>query len=129
MGTDICNFLESLLEKGLILQIAVQCSTAKQPSHPAEVAALLQEFHAVFATPVGLPHVRGHEHQINLKEGTQPICQRPYMCPYYQKIEIDKIAKELLEIGSIQNSQCPFASPILLVRKADGLWSMCIDRL
>ena len=34
----------------------------KQPSHPAGVVALLQEFHAVFVAPVGLPLVRGHEH-------------------------------------------------------------------
>ena len=51
------------------------------------------------------------------------------MYPYYQKTKIEKIAKELLEVGSIQNSQSPFASLVLLVRKADGLWSMCIDRL
>ena len=51
------------------------------------------------------------------------------MYPYYQKTEIEKIAKELLEVGSIQNSQNPFASLVLLVRKVDGLWSMCIDRL
>lgn len=48
------------------------------------------------------------------------------MHPYYQKTEIEKIAKELLEVGSIQNSQSPFASPVLLVRKSDGLWSMCL---
>ena len=70
--------------------------------------------------------MRGHEHQIILKEGTQPICKRPYRYPYYQKIEIEKIVKELLEVGSIQNSQSPFASPVLLVRKLDGSWCMCI---
>jgi len=63
---------------------------------------------------------------IILKEGTQPICKRPYRYPYYQKIEIEKIVKELLEVGSIQNSQSPFASPVLLVRKLDGSWCMCI---
>ena len=73
--------------------------------------------------------MRGPEHQINLKEATQPICQRPYMYPCYQKTEIEKTVKELLEVGSTQNSQSPFASPFLLVRKADGLWNMCIDRL
>ena len=35
--------------------------------------------------------------------------------------------KDLLEVGFIQNSQSPFASPILLVRKSDGSWRMCID--
>ena len=89
--------------------------------------ALLDEFKSVFATPEGLPPLRDHEHQINLKEGSQAICQRPYKYPYYQKIEIEKIVKELLSVGFIKNSSSHFASLVLLVRKADGSWRMCID--
>ena len=84
------------------------------------------KFNTVFTTPVGLPPIKGHEHQIKLKEGAQAIRQRPYKYPYYQKNEIEKIVKEL-SVDSIRNSCSPFASPVLLVRKVDGSWRMCID--
>ena len=76
---------------------------------------------------MGLPPIRGHEHQIQLQEGAQAICQRPYRYPFYQKNEIEKIVQELLSAGSIRRSCSPFASLVLLVRKADGSWRMCID--
>ena len=55
------------------------------------------------------------------------MCGRPYRYHYFQKTEIEKIIRELLEVGSIRPSQSPFSSPILLVREADGSWRMCID--
>ena len=55
------------------------------------------------------------------------MCQRPCRYPFYPKNEIEKIVKELLSVGSIRNNNSPFASPVLLVRKADGSWRMCID--
>ena len=95
-------------------------STDCQGQLPEEIAALLLEFKSVFATPIGMPPLRDHEHQISLKEGAQAICQRPYMYPYYQKNEIEKIVKELLFVGFIRNSSSSFASPVILVRKANG---------
>jgi len=78
-------------------------------------------------TPIGLPPSKGHEHQILLKEGITLNYQRSYRYPHFQKSEIEKTVNELLEVGSIRPSQSPFSSPILLVRKVDGSWRMCID--
>ena len=74
----------------------------------------------MFEVPARLPPIRGHEHQIVLKDGTLPVYERPYRYLYFQKFEIEKIVNELFELGSIDPIQNPFSSPVLLVRKADG---------
>ena len=35
--------------------------------------------------------------------------------------------KDLLDSGCIRPSLSPFASPVLLVKKADGTWRICVD--
>ncbi|XP_076949223.1 uncharacterized protein LOC143621789 [Bidens hawaiensis] len=37
------------------------------------------------------------------------------------------MTKELQATGFIQNSQSPFATPVILVKKKDNSWRMCID--
>jgi hypothetical protein len=62
-----------------------------------------------------------------LIEGAQPTCARPYRYPYYKKEEIEKLVREMLSTGIIRPSQSPFSSLVLLVRKADGSWRMCMN--
>ena len=123
------HFFRKLVRKGIFLQIVSLGSGA--PSSQLEcdplIEKLLLEFTLVFDTPVGLPHSRGHEHQILLKEGTAPIYQRPYRYHHFQKAEFEKIIANLLKASSIRPSQSPFSSPDLLVRKANSFWRMYID--
>nr|GFB69974.1 reverse transcriptase [Tanacetum cinerariifolium] len=37
------------------------------------------------------------------------------------------MVKELMDPGVIRASQSPFSSPIVMVKKKDGTWRMCID--
>ena len=115
------KFLTPTVKKELLLQIVATPSVALTVQPHLVLAQLLQNFSKVFEAPTSLPPLRNHEHSIILKEGSQPICERLYWYPFYQKFEIEKIVKELLEAGSIRASQSPFSSPVLLVRKADGI--------
>lgn len=84
-------------------------------------------FKGFFDEPIGLPPKRSCDHQIILKDGTQPISVRPYRYPFHQKAEIEKILQDLLKSGVVTPSQSPFSSPVLLVIKADGSWRMCVN--
>jgi hypothetical protein len=86
------------------------------------VVDVLQQFANVFTEPQGLPPRRSHDHYIALQQGAQPVSIRPY-----QKEDIKKIAQDLMHSGVIWHSHSPFSSPVLLVRKADGTWRMCMD--
>lgn len=115
------------IKKGFLLQIMKSDSTIPQiPNLHPEIQDLLTKFSMTMTEPVGLPPQRFHDHKIPLKN-PEPISVRPYRYPHYQKIEIEKIVAEMLATGIIQPSQSPYSAPVLLVKKADGSWRMCID--
>lgn len=80
----------------------------------------------VFDKPHELPPSRGeHDHRITLVPGAQPLNVCPYRYPFIQKNEIEKIIKELMEIGVIHPSVSPYSLPVFIVLKKDGEWRMC----
>ena len=81
----------------------------------------------MFREPTQLPPYRNHDHKIPLKEGTNAVNVRPYRHSALQKDVIEKMTRELLESGRAQPSSSSFSSPLVLVKKKDGTWRMCID--
>jgi len=81
----------------------------------------------LFDKPIGLPPKRHISHTIPLVPGAQPFRLRPYRYNPAQKDEIEKQVQELLQNGLIWESNNPFASPVLLVKKKTRDWRMCVD--
>ncbi|XP_061351369.1 uncharacterized protein LOC133296412 [Gastrolobium bilobum] len=93
----------------------------------AELWEVLYKYMAIFQTPQSLPPFRGMDHSFHLMEGARPVNVKPYRFPHHQKSELEKQVTDLLSAGFIQPSKSAFSSPVLLVKKSDGSWRMCID--
>lgn len=93
-----------------------------------EAHALLEEFPELTSEPSGLPpNKTDFDHTIPLVEGANPVSIRPYRYPAMQKTVIEGLIEEMLQKGVIKTSSSPFASPVVLVKKKDGGWRLCID--
>ncbi|WZY99291.1 hypothetical protein YC2023_071620 [Brassica napus] len=103
--------------------------TDHTPDHPSELVSLLQEYADVLPddSPIGLPPVRGIEHQIDFVPGSTLPNRPAYRTNPVETKELQKQVEELMEKGHIRESLSPCAVPVLLVPKKDGSWRMCVD--
>ncbi|XP_006582748.1 uncharacterized protein [Glycine max] len=96
--------------------------------HPiSAINTLLSRYQKLFQTPNHLPPPRDVVHCINIHPATAPVNVRPYRYPHFQKTEIEKQVSNLLSAGLIRPSTSPYSSPVLLVKKKDGTWRLCVD--
>ncbi|CAA7019723.1 unnamed protein product [Microthlaspi erraticum] len=120
-------YVQSGVEEEPIQFYSLDATTTSTTVCPA-IDGLLTEFFDIFEEPTTLPPFREHHnHRIPLLEGSNPVNQRPYRYAIHQKNEIDTMVQELLTAGTIQPSSSSFASPVVLVKKKDGNWRLCVD--
>lgn len=128
LGSDKGMLLVQLLQPSC--EGPFQCFVLQKDGETGlgRVQVTLAEYEDVFREPTELPPLRpGHNHSIVLREGTYPINLKPYRYSAEQKDVIEQQVKELLQHGMLQESSSPFSAPIVLVKKKDGSWRMCID--
>jgi hypothetical protein len=66
-------------------------------------------------------------HQVKLKPGTAPFKAAHRRVPPAHQKTLDEQIGEMLRQGIIRKSTSPWASPIVLVKKKDGTWRICVD--
>lgn len=52
---------------------------------------------------------------------------RPYRCKGLQKDVIEKLIQEMFDSGIIRNNNNPYSSPMMLVKKKNDIWMLCIN--
>lgn len=105
-----------------------QMNRGNEKEWPVEMHQLLRENADLFCEPKQLPPQRHHDHQIVLKHGAEPVIVRPYRYPAIQKDIMEGIVEEMLAAGIIRKSSSPFSSPVVLVKKKDGTWRLCVEQ-
>ena len=92
-----------------------------------QVKDLVREYEDVFSkADDDIGHYTGVSHKINLSD-ERPFKQRYRRIPPSMIDEVRAHLEELLEAGIIRESHSPFASNVVLVRKASGQLRLCVD--
>nr|GEU66475.1 putative reverse transcriptase domain-containing protein [Tanacetum cinerariifolium] len=89
---------------------------------------VVHEFPCVFLEDLsGLRPSREVEFCIDLIPGAMPVAKSPYRLAPTKMQELSNQFKELQDKGFIRPSSSPWGAPVLVMKKKDGLFRMCMD--
>lgn len=101
-------------------QIAKQCNHVSV-SAQSELQTLLEEYNDIFQPPTSTDRIRNFKAHIILKEDATPRFLKARPVPYSQRVKVDKELSEMEATGVISKIEtCDWASPLVVVPKADG---------
>ena len=90
-----------------------------------DLTTLLTEFDDVFSDVPGRTTLG--EHRIELMSHTKPTCCTPYRLSQEKAKVLENELGNLLQQGITEESTSSWASPVLMVPKADGSLRLCTD--
>lgn len=92
-----------------------------------ELLELVGKNRDIFATNVSeLGCYKGYQMKIDTGDAT-PVKSRFYRASPDQKREIERQIEEQLEHGIISRSTSDWLSPVILIKKPNNTWRMCVD--
>ena len=96
--------------------------TSQEIKH--EIDGILQDYQDVLTSKPGKTDIVKHEIKITSQ---QPIKLAPYSELLHRRDAVKREIEDLLELGIIEESNSPYAAPIVLVKKGSGDIRLCVD--
>ena len=103
-------------------------NTLLSENEKEQLKSLLKEYDDIFQKPnepLGVTNIL--KHKIKLVDNAKPFRSCPYRMNPHHRSEVSKQLQEMLDQGICRESESPFASPVILVRKADGTLRFVVD--
>ncbi|KYB24754.1 hypothetical protein TcasGA2_TC031587 [Tribolium castaneum] len=108
-------------------ELLTQVNKNLDPAQFEQLLQLVNEFRDCFARNVAeIGATTAAEMKLTLTDD-KPVIYRPYRLSHHERRIVRDIVNDLLGSGVIRESDSPYSSPILLVRKKDGQHRMCVD--
>lgn len=119
-GTEVPDHVKALYDDAVSLGLTTDQQT--------RLGKLLCGYADVFSsgeTDVGLTTLV--KHSIPVHPGTTPVRQPPRRLGPEKDSEVERQVTQLQQQGLIEPSDGAWSSPVVLVRKKDGKWRLCVD--
>ncbi|KAL4141366.1 hypothetical protein QTP88_004018 [Uroleucon formosanum] len=90
----------------------------------AKLTEILNKYAVVFSDKVG--RTKLIEHEILLKDPS-PIALKPYPYPQQKQAAIGEMVRDMKTQGLVEPSTSQWAAPVVLAKKKDGTFRLCVD--
>ena len=99
-----------------------------EPEQLQTLQDLLEQHQAMFSiNKADIGEVRGVEHDIELMPKAVPFKDQYRRFIPEKKEAVTEQVRELLEQDMIEESQSPYSSAVVLIKRGDGTWRFCVD--
>ncbi|CAF0905539.1 unnamed protein product [Brachionus calyciflorus] len=121
---------ENLLKKDIEIRETIDSITLSPNLEPEEAKTLknlIFEYRDCFSwseNDIGKTQLIKHKINTGFSE---PIKQPPFRVPAHIRQEIENEIKKMLKNKIIQESNSPWASPVVMVKKKNGKFQFCVD--